>query len=495
MKRNLKIAVASILSLAMILSVTACGNSEGSGGGDAAKEPERSTNPEFGDLVEYIQNSNLSDSLNTDLKVEKKIKWLSWWVIDETQAAAELFKSVYGIPEYGETSYGDDANNIFDNIYVNYADRYDQLGKLVASGDSPDIFQFEITNFPYTAYKGLFQPIDDYVDMDDPIWDNTREAMQQFKWGGKNYCALATVNLDDVMWYRRSVVAEAGMKEPLEYYREGNWTWDTFLNMCDTWQKTGEGKYATDGWRVPDKLVLTTGVPIIGIVDGKLQDNFYDADIERCMTNVVDVLYKQNYRYPRHELNGWSINPSAWFSGDILFYVDLTTVYTGDFQGYMKRYKLDPSDLFCVPLPRDPNADAYYQSFKNDSYMLVGGSNNTDGFAAWTQCVIATAYDEQTRAIGREQSKANYDYTDELLDWLDELQFGNALTPIFDFKGGIGQDLVDGNTVYNPVDVLTQIPYLNCVDEDGNPATFTTLRATNEDRIRTRINDLNASLG
>ena len=492
MKRKLKIAVASMLSLAMILSVTACGNSEGGG---TQQEPERSTNAAFDDLVDYINNSNLDESLNKDLKVEKKIRWLSWWVIDETQAAAELFKKVYGVPEYGDTSYGDDANNIFDNIYVAYADRYDQLGKLVASGDSPDIFQFEITNFPYTAYKGLFQPIDDYINLDDPLWDSrAKEAMKQFMWGGKNYCALTTVNLDDVMWYRRSVVAEAGMKEPLELYRDGNWTWDTFLDMCDQWQKSGEGKYATDGWRVPEKIVLTTGVPIIGIVDGKLQDNLYDADIERCMSNVIDVLYKQNYRYPRHELNGWSINVAAWFTGETLFYVDLTTVYTDTFQSYMKRYKLDPTDIFCVPLPRDPNADAYYQSFKNDSYMLVGGSKNTDGFTAWTQCVIATTRDEQTAAISREQSKANYNYTDELLDWLDELQYGDALTPIFDFKAGIGQDLVDGNTVYNPVTILTEIPYLNCIDEDGNPVTFTTLRAAHEGRIRTRIDDLNATV-
>ena len=492
MKRKLKIAVASILSLALILSVTAC-NSEGSGG---TQDPERTTNAEYADLVDYLKDSGLDEQLDKDLKVEKKIRWLAWWPMDETQAAAELFKMVYGIPEAGDTSYGADADCIFDNMNVAYADRYEQLGKMVASGDSPDIFPFEINNFPYTAYKGLFQPIDDYINLDDPLWDErAKEAMKQFRWGGKDYCALVTLGLDQLMWYRRSVVAEAGMTEPLELYRAGNWTWDTFLEMCDTWQKTGEGKYAIDGWQVPDRLVITTGVPIIGIVDGKLQDNFYNADIERAMNNLIDVLYKENYRYPRHELNGWSINVAAWFTGDILFFGDLSTTYKDTFQAYIKRYKIDPSDIFCVPFPRDPNADKYYQTFKNDSYMLVGGSKNTDGFTAWTQCVIATVHDEQTAAISREQMKFNYQYTDELLDWFEELQFGDALTPVFEFKNGIGQDLVDGNTVYNPVDILTQIPYLNCIDEDGNPVTFTTLRAANEGRVRTRIDDLNASLG
>ena len=54
---------------------------------------------------------------------------------------------------------------------------------------------------------------------------------------------------------------------------------------------------------------------------------------------------------------------------------------------------------------------------------------------------------------------------------------------------------MDGSTVQNPVDCLTQIPYLNCLDADGNPATFTTLRAANEGIIDSRLNEINASIG
>ena len=488
MKRKLKILISSILCLSMILSVTACDDSE------VAQEPERTTNKEFEDLVEYI--GSLSGMVDNDIKVEKKIRWLSWWAIDETQAAAELFKKVYGIPELGDTSYGDDANNIFDYIYCDYEARYDQLGKMVSTGDSPDIFQFEISNFPYTAYKGLFQPIDEYVDLSSSLWDHTREAMKQFQWGGKNYCALTTVNLDDVMWYRRSVVAEAGLDEPYDLYKAGNWTWNTFLDMCDKWQLSGEGKYATDGYRVPEKFVITTGVPLIGIgEDGKLHDNFYDANIERAMTNLIDVLYKEDYRYPRDTLNNWNTSINDWVKGNILFFCELSTSYKDSFQGYIQRYKWENTEIFCVPFPRDPQADKYYQSFKNDSYMLVSGSKNTAGFSAWTQCVIATAYDKETARISREQIKANYDYSDELLDLFDEMQYGDVLTPVFDFKGGIGQDIVNSATVYNPVTMLTEVPYLNCLDEKSEPTTFSKLRDENVGRIRTRIDELNATIG
>ena len=92
MKRKLKIALASVLCLSMVLSVTACNSSEG---GSGNQEPERTTNAEYEPLLEYV--SELQDKVDTNLKVEKKIRWLSHWAIDETQPAAELFKYVYGI--------------------------------------------------------------------------------------------------------------------------------------------------------------------------------------------------------------------------------------------------------------------------------------------------------------------------------------------------------------------------------------------------------------
>lgn len=490
MKRTLKTAVASVLCLGMILSVTAC--SEGGSGGESTTPPPTTTFESYTPLVEHV--TTLTDKVDTDIKVEKKIRWLSHWAIDETQAAAELFKYVYGIPENGVESYGEDADKIFDYIYVDYNSRWDRLGTMVSTGDSPDIFQFEIANYPYAAYKKMFQPIDDVIDFSNPLWDPTRDAMEQFKWGGETYCAIVTLNLDQVMWYRRSVVEQAGLKEPYEYYKEGNWNWNTMLEMLDQWQKSGEGKYGLDGWQVPDRLVSTTGVPIIGIVDGKLQDNLYNADIERCMTNVIDVIFKQGYRYPRHELNGWSISVSEWVKGNTLFMCDLTTAYKDTLLPYIERYKWDPSDVFCVPFPKDPEADKYYQVFKNDSFMLCAGAPNVEGFKAWTECLIATAYEEETIKIGREQNKINNKYTDEMLDLFDEMQYGNVLTPVFDFKEGIGVDIVDPNSVYNPVACLTQIPYLNCVDADNNPATFTSLRAANEGTIKNRIDQINAEV-
>ncbi len=483
MNRKFKIAIASVLSLATILSITACDQESG---------PAITTNADFLPLEEYIDTivgdyqSKLAGGPNADIKVEKKIKYLGWWAIDETQASAVLFKKVYGIPD------ANNGNNIFDFTNVAYADRYTQLAKMVLNGDSPDIFQFEIINFPYTAVKKLFQPIDDCIDFSNSLWDKNREVMEQFKWNGQTYCAITTINLDQVLWYRRSEMETNGLTDPYELFKEGKWDWNAFLDMCAQFSDPEKGKYCIDGWQVPDRFVSTTGVPMIGIVDGKLQQNFYNADVERCMTTVIDTMYKQNYRYPRHELNGWSTNKNAWVKGDTLFWADLSNAIKDTFQGEIDRYEWEAGDVFCVPFPKDPNSDKYYQAMKNDSWMLCGGSENKEGFAAWNLCCMATAFDKEAERISKDQIMTNYvGYNDEILEHLRHLQFDGVFTPVFDFKGGIGQDIVDSNTVDNPIDCLTQKPYLNCLDSEGNPATFSSLRAANEGQVNARIEALN----
>ena len=486
MNRKIKIATASALSMAMILSITAC-SEEG--------EPALTTNADYGPLTEYVSTvvddykASLEGSFNANIEVKDKIKYLGWWDIDETQGAAVLFKQVYGVPGNG--------TNIFEYTNVLYNSRYEKLTELVTGGDSPDIFQFEISNFPYTAAKRLFQPIDDVIDFSNSMWDKNREAMEKFKWDQKTYCAITTVNLDDLLFYRRSIVAENNLTDPYDLYKAGTWDWNSFLEMCDKFSDPANGKYCIDGWRVPDKFVSSTGKALIEInSEGKLQNNFYDADIERCMSTVVDTMFKENYRYPRHELNDWGINISEWCKGNILFYCDLSNAIkdTKNIQAGFKREGWEEGDVFMVPIPKDPNSDKYYSAMKNDSWMLCGGAQNTAGFAAWTLCSMATAYDEELARISDEKIMVDYlGYTQEILDHLRSLQFDGVLTPVFDFKGGIGTDIVTGVTE-DPINALTNFPYLNGLgggEDHSESATFTSLREQNIGVVQKRIDDLN----
>lgn len=482
MKSKLKMLISGLLCFAMLVSVASCSSGE-----DESIEAARTTLDSDAALIAHMEE--ISDQVDGTIQVTKKIAWLSHWPIDETQAACELFKAVYGIPEEGNEDYGDDANNIFDYIYTAYPDRYDKLSTMISGGDAPDIFQFEILNYPYSAYKNMYQPIDDLFDFSDSKWDATRNAIDQFTWGGETYLAIVIEQIDQVLWYRRSVAEEAGLDDPYELFRAGNWTWDTFLEMADKFQNSGDGKYFVDGWQACDKLMLACGVPLISLSDeGLLQSNLNNPTVERAM-EFLATLYKEDYRYPRHTLNGYGISLPAWVAGDTLFMSSDIYYYKDTLVAYRDRYGWDSDDVFFVPFPRDSSADAYYHSKSaNETYMLVNGSDNIEGYQAWIQCLLATVNDEETHVLSDEKMKNDYGYTQEMLDFQYELVHTDILTGLYDFKGGIGQDIADGNTIENPVDCLTQIPYLT------GESSYTELRAENEGIINNRIEELNATV-
>ncbi len=492
MKKTKKI-LSSVLAFATLLSVASCGQSGGrteqTGGSDAAVTTTTVATTTL-DTDAAVQDAAANAAASTDLGIEsvdKKIKWLAWWDIDETQAAAEIFKAQYGVPEEGNSSYGADfTNEIFVWTNVAYADRYDKLGQMVAAGDSPDIFPFEIGYFPISAYMNMFQPIDGIVDTTTEDWSKYRDVMDQFMWGGKNWCAITDINLNYILWYRKTIIDEAGLEDPLELYRNGEWTWDKFLEMADVFQNSGESKYVIDGWNVPDGFLATTGVPLVSIEDGKLKSNLNDPAVERCM-QFIEKLASEDYRYP-WDLNGYSTNQRAWFNGDTLFFLDGTWAFESD--SWIKtreRFGWEADELQFVPYPRDPNADTYYQAMKQDAYMLCSGAPNPDGFAAWTNCVLAASKDEAVVAAQREKSKRDFGWTDEHLDLIQELK--TSMVSVWDFKNGVSVTCAADGMDDSPTRAVLCRPY-TFADE-----TYTQLRAEWENIIDTQIAEANAKLG
>lgn len=493
MKNSLKIR-SVLLASAMVLSLSSC-----AGGGGGRTEPDGtaagtttsvSASATTLDTDENLQNivaEKAEDTKLEGLEVTKKIKWLSWWDIDESAAEAELFKAQYGIPEKGNTSYGADfANEIFVWTNVAYADRYDRLGQLVAAGDSPDMFPFEIGYFPLSAYMKMFQPIDGIVDTTTEDWSVYRDTMDQFLWDGKNWCATASVTTGALLWYRRSVAEEVGLTDPYVLYQNGEWTWDAFLQMAKTFQESGESKYVIDGWNTPDYFIGTTGVPLVSIENGKLKSNLNDPAIERAMA-LVENLAKEDYRYP-WDLNGYSTNFRAWMNGDTLFFIDGTWMFEGDtMQKAIKKFGWAEDEVFFVPFPRDPSADQYYQVMTQNAFMLCGGATNVPGFQAWTNCVLTALKDPDVIQAQQEKSQRDYGWSDEQLDFLEELR--GTLVPVWDFKNGISVTCAQDGMEDSPTRGILGRPYTS------PDQTYMQVRAELENSINSQIEQANSLAG
>lgn len=487
-------------ALALVSAVTAFSGCSGSGSpATTSGTTDSSAASTTGETQKQMsENEGVQSAVNNvsagenykDIKVDTKIKWMAWWDIQEASPAVEVFKKLYGTPENKPKGYESVADeNVFVNVKVSsYADRYTSLSKLVQSDDSPDCFPFEICNYPYSVYQNLFQPLDGIIDFTTDDWADYKEAIDKFNWGGKNYCPIMSLVPTSFLWYRKSTVEEAGLDDPWELYESGKWTWETFLTMARKFSDPDNGKYVLDGYYPENNFVCTTGTPLIALEGGKLVSHLNDANIEKCldMLRSFDNTQEQ-IRYPRDIDNNWSPSYPKWVNGNTLFFEDGTWRYEETWRLYKKKQKWDDDEINFVPFPQMDGSDKYYQSMKQDSIMLVAGSKNIDGYKAWIYANLVASNDPEIQKAGREQSKAEYDWTDTLLDRLDTMKDPTAFTGVFDFKNGIGQDIASTDNQDNPVEQLTKGPYMT-------GESYTSFREQYQGQIDARLAELNKTV-
>lgn len=487
-------------ALALVSAVTAFSGCSGSGSpATTSGTTDSSAASTTGETQKQMsENEGVQSAVNNvsggenykDIKVDTKIKWMAWWDIQEASPAVEVFKKLYGTPENKPKGYESVADeNVFVNVKVSsYADRYTSLSKLVQSDDSPDCFPFEICNYPYSVYQNLFQPLDGIIDFTTDDWADYKEAIDKFNWGGKNYCPIMSLVPTSFLWYRKSTVEEAGLDDPWELYESGKWTWETFLTMARKFSDPDNGKYVLDGYYPENNFVCTTGTPLIALEGGKLVSHLNDANIEKCldMLRSFDNTQEQ-LRYPRDIDNNWSPSYPEWVNGNTLFFEDGTWRYEETWRLYKKKQKWDDDEINFVPFPQMDGSDKYYQSMKQDSIMLVAGSKNIDGYKAWIYANLVASNDPEIQKAGREQSKAEYDWTDTLLDRLDTMKDPTAFTGVFDFKNGIGQDIASTDNQDNPVEQLTKGPYMT-------GESYTSFREQYQGQIDARLAELNKTV-
>ena len=63
----------------------------------------------------------------------------------------------------------------------------EKLGVYIASGDSPDLVRYEWEMIPSGLIQNRFQPLDDWLDIDSPVWSDMRDVIESFAYNGKHF--------------------------------------------------------------------------------------------------------------------------------------------------------------------------------------------------------------------------------------------------------------------------------------------------------------------
>lgn len=221
------------------MSLTACGSGSGSdtttaaatsaASGETAAAGESTAS---GETVAESE-STLPDTLeNPNLTIVWNMTQEAW---DQAQADnPKAFDLVWSTKKAFEEKYGG-------TVTVEGVAWGDQASTVIAkvnAGDVCDLAEAHDQNFPVYGAKNIVQDISKYIDLDDDFWyDSVTKA---FTYGGVPYAAGAAAT-PVVIAYNKTLFEQNGVKTPMEYFEEGNWTWDTFRDVA--MQLTGD----TDG--------------------------------------------------------------------------------------------------------------------------------------------------------------------------------------------------------------------------------------------------------
>lgn len=427
--KNVRAFVSALLITAMSLSLFSCGGSSSSE--SSYKELDSSTREE-------INNIAANDDLLTGELENKTIKWMSDWDINPDGTGKNVptdlavFQERYG----GQVEYHQ----------VTFENRYEKLAEAINSGDGVDFFYAgNLDAFPKGAVRGMFAPIDDYIDFSSPLWEDVQDVNDSVTWNGSHYMAVVQVTGDlCAVIYNRKTIQEAGFEDPADLFAKDEWTWDAFEEMLHGFVDTDNQRYGIDGWWFEFGLMSTTGVPAIGLEDGKLVNNLGDPGMERVQ-NWLYELYSTDCVAIGVGDYGWKDKPNYIGEGKTLFYpCGLYKFYTspeqwqGDFG----------EDAFFVPMPRDPDADDYYIPVGMESYVFVKGGQNPEGVAKYLDCKRYVHLNEEVKAIADQQMIDDYGWTEEMIEMKNSMQELADANPIVDFSKGVSSDcgdLLDSN--------------------------------------------------
>ena len=437
---NSKKIFAGLMALSMMAGLTACGNNDGSSDATSEETTTTTTAKTVAVNTEELKEDEaaaLEDTMSQlqDVELENKtIKWLAHYDLNPSSNGAsksvglEMFEKKYG----GEIQY----------YPTTWENRFNDLSTYVLGGEGIDFFPGDDTaNFPKGIVSGMFQPVDDYIDMNSAIWQNTKDAMELLNFGGKHYEFITTVTAEAVVIYNKATIEANGLDDPWDLYEAGEWNWDTFKQMLLDFVDEDSDQWGLDGFWAEKALFLSAGVPSVQSVDGNLVCNINDATVEKAMNYQYD-LYTNGLVFPREQF-AWAEQPSFMGEGRQLFYI--CGAWTVQAAPETWSTSIDPEDLGLAPVPSPADSDPW-QGATLGGYALCKGAQNPEGVALFAECQILGSNDESAVAISDRKAMDDYGWSQELIDKNKAINEIARQYPIVDLAAGCSTDIASLTT-------------------------------------------------
>ena len=397
---------------------------EKSSSGEAPSEAE--TEKDSSSEIELIVDP-MGELMNTlpDKELENKaVKRLSSTKLDPA-ADGSPFPSL----KLFEKKYG---GRIEEEITA-YSERYNALASSVMSGTGPDIIPTdEMDLFPKAALHKLIIPIEDYIDLDSELWQDTRERSQFFNFSGDIYAAVIEAVPKYVFVYNTKTIADNSLTDPAELFSRRDWNYDSFEEMCTAFSG-GRGKAALDGQLYPMALSESSGLPLITMESGFVITNIKDDRLADTQSWMYDLARSAVCVGSGETGNGIAAGRTLFRAAELRELSDAESLPPfGDAAS---------GEVMFVPAPESPSG-VQYMSAQLRGYYLCYGSRNPEGAAVYLNCLKAAK--ELDNEESEQLLRARSGWTDQMLEMRRECYSLAERAPVIDCSSGMPRGVEEG---------------------------------------------------
>ncbi len=261
----------------------------------------------------------------------------------------------------------------------------------MATGDAYDIAPLMEYYFPNWALKDVVQPIDGYLDVKDPLWNQS--VIDRYTIQGKTYgvgTGYGPLEADAYyVFYNKTLFEDNGLDLPLDLYKQGKWDFAAFRSAAKTLTQDTDGDgvpnqygYAT---YVFDQWATANGGTLVNYnADGTITSNLKDPKVLSAIQTQADMVINDK-AMPANAGTTWA---TGFIDGSIAMICERS--YVAQWYDFKSKIKFG-WDL--VPFPFGPdNTD---KTFVGDiqGMGITVGAKNPEGAAAFIKFVSKWSLD------------------------------------------------------------------------------------------------------
>ena len=375
-KKIMKIICILMSCILLIATFTACGNSEGEWVTSeiVTYEEVKNENQTTNDSSQTDTVETTNDDINASPDKLKNPDITVFWpkTVDDHPEFTEIVKAF-------EKKYGGKVTIVGTG---KYDDRASRLTNLIQSKSQVDVVFTSAEDYPSYATTKLVRPIDtskfDFTKA--PYKINNENGYT--KLGEQAYFVKTTDTSGGVlMLYNKTLFENAGLKTPLELYKEGNWNWNTFRESARKLSEdtNSDGKNDIYGWAEYDinALLASNGTTLLSF-DGK---NFK-------ANNSESVAQAYQLYYDMYNIDK-SINIEPWSWSTDMIQGKLAMVCQKADQILYWKNQNSKYEYDFAPLPKGQSADKYFSAVTfNNCFSMGATCKNPEGAYAFMKFYV-----------------------------------------------------------------------------------------------------------